>query len=337
MLHVNSCLDEDENATLAANQLADRQWTHCPICLKTGCTLNHLRKCAKDKKVLPRDVVDIVQRFEKEIQTNGVNAFSKLGKKAAAKPKKEPTAKKPRKAATKKNVKTDDTQIVENMSEEPVVVSSFFISKSMTATAGKIIAAKEPLTRQEIDSRVNQIIKYSVVDNYKIIQETVIPRFFGLASLDCDRSHLICQAFESRINVSDELNLQERKASQSPTQGFLPETTLSTIEIKETRSFLDRLRSLRKDRQSMDVVIQTRGDSISCHSFLWSLNTNCDILHGNRIDLSSFSHDVVNCFICYCYDGVLKVPMNCLKEMLAFVTLLGCHELHSKLNAHLAC
>jgi hypothetical protein len=338
LLHVNECLDDDgsENATLAANQLAERSWTHCPICRKKGCTLNHLRKCAKDRNIYPRDVVTIIQKFEQDMRDHGLNAFSKLGRKQPViKPKKEPAVKRQKKELVKKKEDTQVTQIDE-ITEEPVVVSTFFTGQTITAKDGKIVVPKVPLSKEQIDGRVEQIIKFNLVENFKVIEETQAPHFFRLASLECDREELICQSFANRMNVKKPVGLATRVPfnSISPSQGFFVEESSEILEISDTESFFSRLKTLRNEEASKDLIINCQGKQrTSCHSFIWKMNTNSVIID-SQVDATGVSRELVDSFVSYCYSGLLRFSTSHLSDMSEFLKSLSREDLVHKIRLY---
>ena len=370
MVHVNRCLDENENATSASNQLASKNWTQCPICSKDGCNLNHLMKCAKDKNVLPRDVVSIVQRFEQETDTNKVKEpRAPVKKQTTAKVKKEPTAKRVTKGRKPANKTVVGTQVkdLNEVSDEPVIVSSFFNSSSIVAKDGKIILAKPPLTTQEIDRRVHCLFRNNIVQNHVsthnnswyqddeqlddeenmeievIHSKSCKPHsyFFKMASLQFENeTTFVSRGFERFVELSVKIIEEDQSAMEvnheSLKKGFIVESSsTSRVEIKDTEGFLHRFSRLKDEEESKDLCILTANNrNIFCHSFVWKVHTNNNNLKDGPIDLSDFRHEVVNSFISYCYSGNLHIPADCSLQMIQLVTKLGCSSLLNELYTH---
>lgn len=321
MTHVNRCLDQDENVSQAANKLAEHHFDACPICFKESeCHIEHLKKCAKKHSVFPKDLIRILQKYEKESGTRVKN------RKKGTRVKKTVTAsRKESKKAEMNVVVDDDEETIPKKSENQL--QSVHFTKTLTVRSGRLTTFSDLPDRKDIQTKLDKFLNNSLVCNFRTIESPVKEtEMFGLSSLIL--SHLfVARGFDSFITMTTAS--QSNQIPETPVEsGFLKESAV--IEIDKRDELFDRLWQ-QKNKKSADLLIKTKdGLDVACHSFVWCMNTGkahltrCGSMF--RADCSSFSKSVVESFVNFCYSGRMRIEAEMEEEMRTFCTHVECSD-----------
>lgn len=322
MEHVNRCLDEDENVSQAANKLAEHNFDACPICFKESeCHIEHLKKCAKQQSVFPKDLIHIIQRYEKE-SGNRVKS-RKRGPRAK---KTTPVQRKAKKSKSQPD-QDENEEAIPHKSKSPV--QSIHFAKTLTVCRGRLTAYADLPDRNEIQDKLDAFLKNSVILNFRTAESPVsaaqtfslssflIPHIFIARGFD----RFVCKTNSNPVNpVADSLPVES---------GFLKECTVIQIDKKD--EFFDRLWQ-QKDKKSADLLLRTDdGSELACHSFVWCMNTGkprlirCGSMF--RVDCSTFSKSMVQAFVSFCYSGKMRVETEMEQEMRSFCSHFECNHL----------
>lgn len=322
MEHVNRCLDEDENVLQTANKLAEHKFDACPICFKESeCHIEHLKKCAKQQSVFPKDLIHIIQRYEKE-SGNRVKS-----RKRGPRPKK--TTPVPRKAKKSKvQVDQDENEeAIPQKSKSPV--QSVHFAKTLTVCRGRLTAYADLPDRNDVQSKLDAFLKNSVVLNFGSTDSPVpAAETYSLSSLLIPHI-FIARGFDRFVGKTDSNPVDSVPDAPPVEPGFLNECTI--IQIDKRDEFFDRLWQ-QKDRKSADLLLRTSdGSELACHSFVWCMNTGkarltrCGSMF--RADCSAFPKSVVQAFVTFCYSGKMRVEAELEQEMRQFCSHFECNHL----------
>jgi hypothetical protein len=354
-IHVNKCLDCDE----AASQLSQKSWKECPLCGKPDTTVDHLKKCAKDKGVLPRDVVGIIEEFESK---NGIITRKQPVKRATNKTTSTKTGKGRAPRGSKKKeaklieahfngVKEDQTSIstsskCQYFPEEPVVLSaSSSQARTVSIKKGKLTTRRELLSKEEIAEKLNHFLLNRTINN-QIIETFPLPstknhHYFDICTkaLECGQFSLpptvfIAQNFENYIKAKKTIVRQTEKDDDECSQAGFP-TDEAAVEIHAVGELVSRL-----TRLPCDTLIKTRdGVDVTCPSSLWSSCTNTSpqplqSQHSSttsallyQVDARTFDSHVIWSFVSYCRTGRLLVQPSYIPEMMVFLEKYGFRSL----------
>lgn len=353
-IHVNKCLDCDE----AASQLSQKSWKECPVCGKPDTTVDHLKKCAKDKGVLPRDVIGMIAEFESK---NGIITRKEPAKRATNKKTTTTKTGKPRaprgskKKGTKLNEahlngvkKEDETSTCQYFQEEPVIISDPpSQARTVTVKNGKLTTRRELLSTEEIAEKLDNFLLNRTINNkLEIIETFPLPstknhHYFDICTkaLECGEFALpptvfIAQNFENYIKPKKTIVHQMEKDDEEGCQAGFP-TDETPVEIHAVGELVSRL-----TRLPCDTVIKTRdGVDVTCPSSLWSscTNTSPQPLQSQQssktsallyqVDGQTFDSHVISSFVSYCRTGRLVVKPSYIPEMMIFLEKYGFRSL----------
>ena len=328
MHHVNSCLDQEENAAQAANKLAQRNFDACPICFKDAeCNVDHLRRCAKQRSVLPKDLISVIERYEQQVGAVTSARGRGRGRRTVAANRRQKLSKKTAVAAA-----VDDLEEIIPAKASSTNRSHHF-SKQVSVVNGRLTTRAHLPDRTEVQARLDALLTDSILVNFindansPVDAATSLPELFSLASL----LHPHCfmsRGFDSLV-AQPSVHQQLQPATVAQENGFLQQDLVTEIDC---RNQMFDLLWQQKDRKSADLLIRTRDQvDVACHSFVWCMNcskarlTRCGSMF--RADCSAFSQQTVQTFVAFCYSGRMSLAPTAEQEMRALAEHLQCIHL----------